>query len=81
MVEWQLPKLHTGVRFPSPAHISFRIGRWILSVQRFDDDSGAKPIILSDRQRVAEFPFPEGKIDIDTMEDLELAQRTQRETL
>src|SRR5437870_8030428 len=22
MVEWQLPKLHTGVRFPSPAFIS-----------------------------------------------------------
>jgi molybdenum cofactor cytidylyltransferase len=43
-----------------------------------DDDSGAKPIILSKRERVAEFPFPEGKIDIDTVEDLELAQRTQR---
>ena len=43
-----------------------------------DDDSGAKPIILSKRDRVAEFPFPEGKIDIDTVEDLELAQRRQR---
>ena len=42
------------------------------------DDSGAKPIILSKRERVAEFAFPEGKIDIDTVEDLELAQRTQR---
>ena len=36
-----------------------------------DDDSGAKPIILSKRERVAEFPFPEGKVDIDTVEDLE----------
>jgi molybdenum cofactor cytidylyltransferase len=36
-----------------------------------DDDSGAKPIILSKRERVAEFPFPEGKIDIDTAEDYE----------
>ena len=43
-----------------------------------DDDSGAKPIILAKRERVAEFPFPEGKIDIDTMEDLELARRTRR---
>ena len=43
-----------------------------------DGDSGAKPIILSKRERVAEFLFPEGKIDIDTAEDLELAQRTQR---
>jgi molybdenum cofactor cytidylyltransferase len=35
------------------------------------DASGAKSIILSDRDRVAEFPFPEGKIDIDTVEDWE----------
>lgn len=46
-----------------------------------DDDSGAKPIILSKRERVAEIPFPEGKIDIDTVEDLELARRTQKEIL
>jgi CTP:molybdopterin cytidylyltransferase MocA len=48
--------------------------------------SGAKSIILRDRERVAEFPFPEGKIDIDTAADYEklnakteLAQRTQRD--
>jgi CTP:molybdopterin cytidylyltransferase MocA len=35
------------------------------------DASGAKSIILSDRDRAAEFPFPEGKIDIDTAEDYE----------
>jgi molybdenum cofactor cytidylyltransferase len=35
------------------------------------DESGAKPIILRDRKRVAEFPFPEGAIDIDTMADHE----------
>jgi len=36
-----------------------------------DDESGAKPIILSNSERVAEFQFPAGKIDIDTVEDLE----------
>jgi molybdenum cofactor cytidylyltransferase len=36
-----------------------------------DDESGAKPIIMLKRDRVAEFPFPEGKIDIDTVEDFE----------
>jgi molybdenum cofactor cytidylyltransferase len=36
---------------------------------RLDDASGAKPVILLDRDRVAEFPFPEGKIDIDIAAD------------
>ncbi len=36
-----------------------------------DDSTGAKSIILSNRDQVAEFPFPEGKIDIDTAEDWE----------
>jgi len=36
---------------------------------RLDDSAGAKSIILSNRDQVAEFPFPEGKIDIDTAED------------
>jgi molybdenum cofactor cytidylyltransferase len=34
-----------------------------------DDESGAKAIILSNPERVAELPFPQGKIDIDTIED------------
>ena len=34
-----------------------------------DDFAGAKSIILSNRDQVAEFPFPEGEIDIDTAED------------
>ena len=34
-----------------------------------DDRSGAKPIILSNHERVAEFPFSEGQIDIDTAAD------------
>jgi molybdenum cofactor cytidylyltransferase len=34
-----------------------------------DDGSGAKPIILSNHERVAEFPFSEGQIDIDTAAD------------
>jgi molybdenum cofactor cytidylyltransferase len=38
---------------------------------RLDDSVGAKSIILSNRDQVAEFPFPEGKIDIDTAEDWE----------
>jgi molybdenum cofactor cytidylyltransferase len=33
------------------------------------DASGAKSIILSDRDRVAELSFPKGEIDIDTVED------------
>jgi molybdenum cofactor cytidylyltransferase len=36
---------------------------------RLDDSAGAKSIILSNRGQVAEFPFPEGKVDIDTAED------------
>ncbi len=38
---------------------------------RLDDSAGAKSIILSNRDQVAEFPFPEGKFDIDTAEDRE----------
>ena len=38
---------------------------------RLDDGSGAKPIIFSNHDRVAEFPFPEGKIDIDMAADYE----------
>ena len=34
-----------------------------------DDETGAKVIILSNRERVAELLFPEGKIDIDTAAD------------
>ena len=36
-----------------------------------DDGSGAKPIIFSNHDRVAEFPFPEGEIDIDMAADHE----------
>jgi len=36
-----------------------------------DDETGAKTIILSNRERVAELLFPEGKIDIDTAADYE----------
>jgi molybdenum cofactor cytidylyltransferase len=35
------------------------------------DEAGAKSIILQNRERVAEFEFPEGKMDIDTWEDCE----------
>jgi molybdenum cofactor cytidylyltransferase len=35
------------------------------------DDSGAKSIILSKRECVGEFPFLQGEIDIDTLEDYE----------
>ena len=34
-----------------------------------DDKRGAKAIILSNPERVTELPFPQGKIDIDTIED------------
>jgi molybdenum cofactor cytidylyltransferase len=36
-----------------------------------DNATGAKTVILSNRERVAEFPFPKGRIDIDTLEDYE----------
>ena len=36
-----------------------------------DDGSGAKPIIFSSHERVAEFPFSEGQIDIDMAADYE----------
>ena len=36
-----------------------------------DDSAGAKSIILSNRDQVAEFSFPEGKVDIDTRENWE----------
>jgi len=34
-------------------------------------DSGAKKVILANRDRVAEFPFPGGNVDIDTPADYE----------
>jgi molybdenum cofactor cytidylyltransferase len=36
---------------------------------RLDEESGAKAVISLNRDRVAELPFPEGKIDIDTATD------------
>jgi molybdenum cofactor cytidylyltransferase len=36
---------------------------------RLDEGSGAKAVISLNRDRVAELPFPEGKIDIDTATD------------
>jgi molybdenum cofactor cytidylyltransferase len=44
---------------------------------KLSDDHGAKEIILLDRQRVAEFPFPEGVVDIDTMADYEKYEKVQ----
>jgi molybdenum cofactor cytidylyltransferase len=35
------------------------------------DEAGAKSIILRNRERVAQFPFPEGRSDIDTLDDWE----------
>src|SRR4029453_11252888 len=37
---------------------------------RLDSHSGAKTIILSNRARVAEFSFPKGNVDVDTLQDL-----------
>ena len=45
--------------------------RLLPELLRLDDSAGAKSIILSNRDQAAEFPFPEGKIDIDTAEDWE----------
>ena len=38
------------------------------------DESGAKPVILRDRDRVSEFSFAKGAIDIDTAADYEAVQ-------
>jgi molybdenum cofactor cytidylyltransferase len=40
-------------------------------LRALDSDSGAKLIILSDIKRVAELPFPDGAIDVDTLPDWE----------
>lgn len=40
-----------------------------------EDATGAKPVILRDRQRVAEFPFAEGEIDIDRVADYQRIRR------
>ena len=45
-----------------------------------DDASGAKIIILSNPERVAELLFPEGKIDIDTIEDWKKFETLLRST-
>jgi molybdenum cofactor cytidylyltransferase len=41
---------------------------------RLEDETGAKPIILSIPGRVAELPFPEGASDIDTLADYQELQ-------
>jgi molybdenum cofactor cytidylyltransferase len=38
-------------------------------LQALEGNNGAKKIILINRERVAEFPFPKGKVDIDTLAD------------
>jgi len=40
------------------------------------DEAGAKAIILQNPERVAQFAFPEGAIDIDTWEDWENVNKT-----
>jgi molybdenum cofactor cytidylyltransferase len=42
---------------------------------RLSGDTGAKPIILCNPERVAELPFPKGEIDIDEVEDLQSVTR------
>ena len=37
---------------------------------RLSSDAGAKPIILLNHARVAEFSFPRGDVDVDTLQDL-----------
>ena len=40
-------------------------------LQALEGGSGAKKIIFTNRERVAEFPFLQGKVDIDTLDDYE----------
>jgi CTP:molybdopterin cytidylyltransferase MocA len=47
---------------------------------RLDEGSGAKVVISLNHDRVAEFPFPEGKIDIDTATDYDRLHVSQDQT-
>lgn len=51
-----------------PALFSRSFFQELLSLR---DEAGAKSIILRNRKRVVEFPFPEGAIDVDTRDDWE----------
>jgi len=42
--------------------------------------AGAKPIIFSNHERVAEFPFSEGQIDIDMAADYEKLRLSEDST-
>ena len=55
-----------------PALFDRSVCRELLSL---GDEAGAKSVILRNRERVVEFAFPEGEIDIDTSEDLEKLNR------
>jgi len=41
-------------------------------LMQLDGDTGAKKIILRDRERISQFPFPDGESDIDTLEDYDV---------
>ena len=45
------------------------------------DEAGAKSIILRKRERVAQFAFPEGNLDIDTLHDYEKLFEGQRKSI
>jgi CTP:molybdopterin cytidylyltransferase MocA len=44
---------------------------FIANCLSLEDEAGAKSVIFRNRERVMEFAFPEGAIDIDTWEDWE----------
>jgi len=49
---------------------------YLKELVRLNERTGAKQIILSNRDRVAELPFPEGNSDIDTAEDWQRLSRS-----
>ena len=64
MAERQLPKLHTGVRFPSPA-----LSRQSTELGALAENEGEKKLLRAP-EPVATAPFPAAKFEIDIPEDL-----------
>jgi molybdenum cofactor cytidylyltransferase len=58
-----------------PALFSRSVFPELLSLE---GESGAKKVIFANRDRVAAFPFPQGRIDIDTPADFEKLTREKR---
>lgn len=62
-------------RYANTFGVPALFGRALFSeLLAIDDSSGAKPVIMRNRERVAELPFPEGEFDVDTAEQWDQLQ-------